>query len=350
MNTFRQLQAVAKKAMRQVGKVTSFAALSLTLSVTMTQKASAEAHDDYVDCKWWDAACESYNRYNTKYPIVLVHGVSGFDSLLGLMDYFHKVPENLEGGFITGGKAKVYVPNVTAWDDAYVRGEQLHDYIVNHVLPDSGASKVNLVGHSLGGPTVRYVAGIAPELVASATTVNAINFGSGFADWGMENFPEGTLRNDLLAGALSALGDITDALAGNPEYEQDALRAVLFMTTEGANEFNAQFTAGMPSNYCGEGAQQVNGVHYFSWGGTGTYTNILDVSDIFLDITGKLGFDNSDHDGLVSRCSMRWGNVLRDNYDMNHLDATNLLFGFAGWHDPIDIYENHAARLRDMGL
>lgn len=347
MSTLRTITHIAKQAAKKIAAVSALACLGLTY----TQTAQAGPHDDYVDCYWWDAACETYNRYNTKYPIVLVHGVSGFDSLLGFVDYFHKIPENLEGDFFTGGKAKVYVPNITAWDDAYVRGEQLHDYIVNHVLPDSGASKVNLIGHSLGGPTVRYVSNVAPEIVASATTVNAINYGSGFADWGMDNFPEGSLGNNLLAGALNALGDITDALSGNPEYDQDALDAVLFMTSDGANTFNAQYGDGMPSNYCGEGAQFVNGVHYFSWGGTGTYTNILDVSDVFLDITDSLGYFHGEaSDGLVAKCSMHWGNVLRDNYDMNHLDAVNLLFGLAGWHDPVDIFENHAARLRDMGL
>lgn len=347
MNIAHLLPQALLKAKHCIFKAALFA---LFIAIT-TQKASAQGHDDYVTCSWWNAACESYNRYNTKYPIVLVHGVSGFDSLLGLVDYFHKIPENLEGNSIKGGKAKVYVPNVSAWHDAYYRGEQLHDYIVNHVLPDSGASKVNLIGHSLGGPTIRYVAGIAPELVASATTVNAINYGSGFADWGMEAFPEGSISNDLLAGGLTALGDITDALAGNPEHEQDALRAVLFMTSEGASTFNAQYSDGMPSNYCGEGQQEVNGVHYFSWGGVGTHTNLLDISDVFLNITDALGnFNGEESDGLVAKCSMHWGNVLRNDYDMNHLDATNLLFGLAGWHDPVDIYENHAARLRDMGL
>lgn len=158
--------------------------ISLSFLLTFSSLSNAGAHSDYVDCSWWNAACESYNRYNTQYPIVLVHGVAGFDSLLGFVDYFHNIPENLEGNVVTGGKAKVYVPNITAWDDAYVRGEQLLEYIQTHVLPDSGASKVNLIGHSLGGPTTRYVASVAPSLVASVTTVNAVNYGSGFADWG----------------------------------------------------------------------------------------------------------------------------------------------------------------------
>ncbi|PID44817.1 MAG: lipase [Proteobacteria bacterium] len=330
-------------------KISVYALLFFTLALPTS--ATASGHTGYVECAWWQTICETYNRYNTKYPIVLVHGVSGFDSLLGLVDYFHNIPENLEGNLITGGRAKVYVPNITAWDDAYVRGEQLLEYIETHVLPDSGASKVNLIGHSLGGPTIRYVASVSPELVASVTTVNAVNFGSGFADWGLDNFPEGSTGNDIIADLLDALGNITDALAGNPGYEQDALSAALFLTTDGANTFNSIHSAGMPDSYCGEGPAVVDDVRYFSWGGTGTWTNLLDVSDVFLSLTGSLGYFNGEaNDGLVSRCSMHWGDVLRDDYNTNHLDATNLLFGLTGWHDPVDIYENHAARLRDMGL
>ena len=325
--------------------------LSLTLIFPLNVNASDSAHSAYQSCAWWYVACKTYHRYNTKYPIVLVHGVSGFDSLLGLMDYFHQIPENLEGGVISGGNAKVYVANVSAWHDAYYRGEQLMEYIETHVLPDSGASKVNLIGHSLGGPTIRYVSNINPDIVASATTVNAINYGSGFADWGMETFPEGSIGNSTLEDLLNALGAITDALAGDPGHEQDALEAVLFMTTEGANAFNAVHDDGMPTEYCGEGPYQENGVHYFSWGGTSKLTNVLDVTDPFMLLTDQLGYWNGEEsDGLVARCSMHWGKVIRDDYDLNHLDAVNLLFGLRGWHDPIDIFENHAARLRDMGI
>lgn len=167
----------------------------------------------------------------------------------------------------------------------------------------------------------------------------------------MDNFPEGSASNALIVDLLNALGDITDTLAGNPEHEQDALDAVLFMTSEVSGEFNAIHSDGMPTTYCGEGASTVNGVHYFSWGGTGQWTNLLDVTDAFMVLTGSLGYYNGEEsDGLVAKCSMHWGDVLRDDYNSNHLDATNLLFGLSGWHDPVDIYENHAARLRDMGL
>jgi triacylglycerol lipase len=323
----------------------------LVLLSLVARSTLAAGHTGYVTCSSLNLICKNYNRYNTKYPIVLVHGVSGFDSLLGLMDYFHDIPESLEGNIITGGRAKVYVANVTAWEDAYVRGEQLLQYIQNTVLPDSGASKVNLIGHSLGGPTIRYVAGVKPGIVASITTVNAVNYGSGFADWGMQNIPEGTPGNAVVEDLLNALGDIIDALAGNPEYEQDALEAVKFLTTAGATTFNQKFPAGKPTTYCGKGPSSVNGVRYFSWGGTGTISNVLDVSDYFLSLTGSLGYWNGDsHDGLVARCSMHWGEVIRDNYDTNHLDAVNLLFGLRGWTNPVSNFQNQAARLRGLGL
>lgn len=322
-----------------------FLAFSFLVFSFISSYAVAGSHSGYKTCSWWDWYCQSKHRYNTKYPIVLVHGVSGFDRLLGLVEYFHDIPDELREG-----RAKVYTPNITAWHDAYTRGEQLHSYIVNHVLPHSGASKVNLIGHSLGGPTIRYVAGINPDIVASVTTVNAVNYGSGFADWGMQTFPEGSWGNGVLGDLLDLLGSVTDALAGNPAYEQDALEAVKFMTSDGAAEFNRRFSAGKPSGWCGEGAAKVNGIRYFSWGSTGRYTNALDVSDTFLALTGSLGFSDGNNDGLVHRCSQHWGDVIKSNYHLNHLDATNLLFGMTGWTDPRDIYENHASRLRELGL
>lgn len=287
------------------------------------------------------------NRYNSQYPVVLVHGVSGFDQILVFVEYFQGIPAELRDG-----NAVVYTPNLTAWEDAEVRGEQLLSYIQNTVLPETGASKVNIIGHSLGGPTSRYVAGVRPDLVASVTTVNATNYGSGFADWGVDNLL-GTAPGDAILAILNLAGVVVDALAGNIEYEQDALDTILFMSTEKSVEFNANFPGGEPTSYCGEGAAEANGVKYFSWGSHGTITNVLDVSDALLAFTGALGYWNGDqHDGLVAVCSMHWGDVIRDDYHMNHLDATNMLFGLNNIFEthPSTLFENQASRLRGMNL
>ncbi len=219
------------------------------LLVTMLLAFSAQAS---AFCWWW----QDCNAYKTKYPIVLVHGVSGFSSILGI-DYFYGVR-----GALQDRGAKVYAPNVSAWDDAYQRGEDLIDAL-DDLRAATGSSKFNLMGHSLGGPTVRYVAGARPDLVASVTTINAVNFGSDFADVARGIVPVGGGVEALVEGSLNLLGNVIDFLSGNPEYAQDALSSVTFMTSAGANEFNNYFPAGKPTSRCGSGASYVNGIGYY---------------------------------------------------------------------------------------
>jgi len=290
-------------------------------------------------CWWW----QDCTAYKTKYPIVLVHGLSGFDSLLGV-DYFYGVKRKLESR-----GAKVFVPNVTAWNDGYVRGEQLLAYL-EELKAITGANKFNLIGHSLGSPTSRYVAGVRPDLVASVTSVNGANGGSGFADAARGIVPVGGGTEALIEGALNLLGNVIDTLSGNPEHTQDALAAVSFLTTPGAQEFNDLFPAGRPTSSCGGGAGKVNGIRYWSWGGDVTATNILDISDPFLVFTGLT--ISGRNDGLVGKCQQMWGNVIKGGYNLNHLDAVNLMFGLSNLFevDPVTLFTNHARRLKAASL
>ena len=70
----------------------------------------------------------------TKYPIVLVHGVLGFDSLLG-MDYFYGIPAELQRS-----GAQVYVAQVSPADSYERRGEQLLQQ-VQRIVAMTGAQK-----------------------------------------------------------------------------------------------------------------------------------------------------------------------------------------------------------------
>ena len=56
----------------------------------------------------------------TRHPILLVHGLLGFDSLFGVYDYWYGVPSDLRSG-----GARVYVANVSSSNYTEVRGEQL---------------------------------------------------------------------------------------------------------------------------------------------------------------------------------------------------------------------------------
>jgi hypothetical protein len=77
---------------------------------------------------------------------------------------------------------------------------------------------------------------------------------------------------------------------------------------------------------------------------------LLDPTDALLGV-GALSFGFSANDGLVGRCSSRWGVVLRDNYPWNHLDEVNQAFGLRGLFtpDPVAFYRSHANRLKTGG-
>ncbi len=160
----------------------------------------------------------------TRYPIVLVHGLFGFDKLLGV-DYFYGIPQAL-----TRDGAKVYVAQVSATQSSELRGEQLLKQ-VQQVLAITGAEKVNLIGHSHGGPTIRYVASVAPELVASATSVGGVNHGSEIADLVRAKVTPGSAAEGLAVAAASALSGVISLLSGGSQLPQDPLVALDALTS-----------------------------------------------------------------------------------------------------------------------
>lgn len=277
----------------------------------------------------------------TRHPIVLVHGLFGFDSVLGV-DYFYGIPDALRQS-----GAKVYVAQVSAANSTEVRGEQLLAQVKN-ILALSGASKVNLIGHSHGGPTIRYVAGVAPQLVASATSVAGVNRGSRVADIVRGVAPAGSVSETVASTAAAALVGMINLLSGGTGLPQMPTAALDSLTTQGSAKFNQKFPQGIPAD-CGNGAELVSGVRYYSWTGTKTATNLLDPSDAFLVTLGwTFGEAN---DGLVSACSSRLGKHLGD-YRQNHLDEVNQMVGLRDWFsaDPVTLYRQHANRLQKAGL
>ena len=280
----------------------------------------------------------------TKYPIVLSHGMLGFDSILGI-DYWYGVP-----GALRRDGASVYVTEVSQLNTSEARGEELLAQ-VEEIVAISGKPKVNLIGHSHGGPTIRYVAAVSPNLVASATSVGAPHRGSATADF-IRQVPPGSAGETLLAGIVNGLGTLINFLSGSSSTSpQNALGSLESLNSQGAARFNAKFPQAIPTTACGEGAYSVNGVRYYSWSGTSPVTNILDPSDLLLGATA-LTFKGEANDGLVGRCSSRMGKVIRDNYRMNHLDQVNQTLGLTSLFetDPVTVYRQHANRLKNAGL
>lgn len=279
----------------------------------------------------------------TRYPIVLVHGIFGFDTMLGV-DYFYRVPADLRAG-----GAQVFVAQVSAANSHEVRGEQLLAE-VQRILAITGAPKVNLIGHSQGGPTVRYVAAVRPDLVASVSTVGGVNGGSRIADYIRALAPAGSPLEAVANAAATALAKLIGFLSNDGGMPQYPVAALDDLTTAGTARFNARYPQGLPTTACGNGPDQVNGVRYYSWSGTSPLTNILDPLDVPIAALGLIY--GEPNDGLVGRCSSHLGRVIRSDYRMNHLDEINHSFGLVSlWEtDPVTLYREHANRLKQAGL
>ncbi len=295
-------------------------------AATLLVGASAHAASDYA---------------KTRYPIVLVHGLFGFDSFLGV-DYFYGIP-----GALSQDGARVFVAQVSAANSTEVRGEQLLAQVKN-IMAITGAAKVNLIGHSHGGPTIRYVAGVAPQLVASVTSIGGVNKGARVADILRGVVPAGTLSETLVNNAAKAFVALINLGSGATSLPQMPTNALNSLTTAGSLDFNRRFPQALPSG-CGSGAELVSGVRYYSWTGILPLTNIADISDGALSIMSLV--NSGANDGLVSACSSRLGKHLGD-YRQNHLDEVNQVVGLRDWFsvDPVTLYRQHANRLKLLGL
>ncbi len=280
----------------------------------------------------------------TKHPIVLVHGLLGFDSVLGVYDYWYGI-----GNELKAGGAQVYTASVSASNFSEVRGEQLiHD--LDTLRAVTGKQKFNLIGHSHGGPTVRYVASVRPDLVASVTVLGSPNTGAPMADALNATLPPGSPLRATLAAFVNALSGFLGAISGNSD-PQNALGALSSLSTAGSTRFNMLHPQGKPTTSCGSGAASVNGIRYYSLSGTSVLTNILDISDPVLG-AGSVVFGFEQNDGLVGRCSSHWGTVLRDDYGWNHLDEVNQFLGLHGLFasNPASVLRAQANRLKTLGL
>ncbi len=279
----------------------------------------------------------------TQYPIVLAHGMVGFDRLALVVDYWYGIAKTL-----SQGGAEVFITETSAFNSAEVRGEQLLKQI-EVITAKTGKSKVNIIGHSQGGMDARYVAAVRPDLVASITTVGTPHQGSEFADFLRVVVPRNSRRNQIIGFLGNVLGKCWDILAGKLT-PQDSMATLDALSSVGSNAFNQKYPKGLPTSACGEGPASLDGIYYYSWGGTRPATRLVDPLDYALKLT-SFTFRNP-NDGLVQRCSSHFGKVLKDDYQHNHLDLVNMLFGIVDKTEtkPTTVYRTHANRLKIAGL
>ncbi len=216
-------------------------------------------------------------------PIVLVHGLCGFDRFYALrrpvIDYFPGIREQLQA---SGNR--VLTARVSPTAGVARRAGDLKRFLDQEVP----RGPVHIIGHSMGGLDARYMItrlGMA-ERVLSLTTIGTPHRGSSFADWGVRNFAR------LLEPFLRLLGMPCQAFRD--------------LTTESCRRFN-------------EDVPNAPGVRYFSVAGQCESRWVGPEWQLPYRLTSRMEGPN---DGVVSVASAAWGEET-DVWAGDHLNLVN---------------------------
>ncbi|WP_339478446.1 MULTISPECIES: esterase/lipase family protein [unclassified Pseudomonas] len=293
-------------------------------------------------------------RCATRYPLVLVPGMFGFIRLV-LYPYWYGIVSALRRG-----GAVVVAVKVSPLHSSEERGEQLLARI-EEILRQTGAPKVNLIGHSQGSLTARYAAAKRPDLVASVTSVAGTNHGSELADYLQAHYPADSAKGRVLSAVLRLINTLMSLLETGyrgPKLPVDIHASHASLTTAGAALFNQRYPQGLPLTWGGNGPEEVNGVRYYSWSGTlqpgktdkggnlfdGTNRSCRLFARTFVREAGQC-------DGMVGRYSSHLGTVIGDDYPLDHFDIVNQSLGLVGkGAEPIRLFVEHAERLKAAGV
>lgn len=270
----------------------------------------------------------SSSSLNLRYPIVLVHGYAGSDQFILGIDYFYGIKEALEDQ-----GAKVFVVDMNAFATSSVRAQQLKTFILR-VLALTGKPKVNIIAHSQGGLTARYMIsnlGMAGK-VASLVMISAPNRGTALSDVVMGKLPNAAqwaisaIANTLWGGLVA--GD------ANPDF----LAATNEMTHDNMNNVFNPNTPDSPL------------VRYYSYAGKmyAVSANIILTPTWLL-----LRYYDGDNDGIVPVASARWGiwkGTITGLFGVDHFMEINHLFGNTPGFDAEGFYVNVAKMLKNDGF
>lgn len=240
-------------------------------------------------------------RAGPRYPVVLAHGLLGFDELRigrARADYFRGVPARLEREGCVVHRCRV--PKTASVAD---RAAELARFV-----DDLPARRVNVVAHSMGGLDARFAIsrlGLGRK-VASLVTIGTPHLGTPLAD-----ACAGLGRRAGLWDGLERVGMNVDALDD--------------LTRERMEAFN-------------RAVPDARGVLYGSV--VGAPSRKRDVSPILLPTFLWLGASGGENDGMVPAASQRWGELVWD-VEADH-------FAQIGWSRRFDAVELYAALLREL--
>lgn len=284
---------------------------------TVFREVDFEMEKERVDKGRKDARlCE------TKYPILLVHGVFFRDS--NFFNYWGRIPKALEKN-----GAKIYYGNHQSAASVACSAEELTARI-REILAETGCEKVNIIAHSKGGLDCRYAMhylGAAP-MVASLTTINTPHRGCIFADFLLKYAPE-KLKNSVATTYNQTLRQFGDQ---NPDF----LAAVNDLTASACTVSDSAMPA--PSGvFC----QSV-----------GSWMERARSGKFPLNFSFHLvKFFDGPNDGLVSLQSFSWGEkytlvTVRGDRGISHGDMVDLNRENIDGFDVREFYVNLVSELK----
>jgi triacylglycerol lipase len=227
-----------------------------------------------------------------KHPIVLAHGLMGFDELQIVPKFFPFPPVHYWRG-ITNAMRANGIEVITASVPALGSIEERAAKLGQDIAAKANGKSVNIIAHSMGGLDARYmISRLQPDNVEvlSLTTVATPHQGSSFADYCFQEIGPSYLPH--FYKFFDRLGISTGAFSQLRKYM--------------AEEFNPQ-------------TLDANGVRYFSYGATfdpSFWSAFRQPHKIVKKLEGV-------NDGLVSVQSAKWGTYKGTLVNVSHLDLIN---------------------------
>lgn len=233
----------------------------------------------------------------TRHPVVLMHGF-GLLAFLARGGHLHEEAMHLR---LRGIAA--FAPNVTPYHVIPQRAAMWKDRI-EVILSQTGAEKVNLIAHSMGGLDARYLISALDmaDRVASLNTISTPHRGSSLALMALKQ-PE-RLR-ELVRNAANWVGENV------MEVEADFHAALESLTPRAVtNGFNRE-------------VPDVDGVYYASWAGSAGKGALNSINPLFRPFNTWLYSREGVNDGIVSVTSATWGDF-RGQIEADHLQQVGI--------------------------
>ncbi|MCX4245190.1 esterase/lipase family protein [Paraliomyxa miuraensis] len=270
------------------------------------------ASEELADAQYeLEITCESgCELETTRFPMVLVHGWTGFANI-GPVDYFFEVP-----GHLTERGYPVSVTETDKYNTSLVRAEQLAEQ-VDVLLSSWRARKVDLIGHSQGGIDARALISTLGhgDRVAALVTIGSPHQGSYAVDVALGLAPGPS--QEVLFLLFDFLGAVTDD-------EKADVEASLHSLSEA--HMQSEFNPNNPDD---------PRVEYISYTGISCapaefldpQNDCQDVVDPIWTLTyGILKAARGANDGLVTVQSAQWGDF-RGLMSADHLDEVGQFLG-----------------------